>query len=84
MKHFLQKSTYRGVNRDQWNNIFEFVRSFGDFDNISDYDPDGGKFSKFSKFSKSFQSVQILILAWPVMIDEFVDFVKVSRNSMDC
>lgn len=60
---YLIKSTYRGINRDQWNNVFEFVRTFGDFENVQDYDPDG---------------------AWPVMIDEFVEFVKASRNSMDC
>ena len=38
---YLTKSTYRGINRDQWNNVFEFVRTFGDFENVQDYDPDG-------------------------------------------
>merc|ERR1711892_643667 len=39
---YLHKSTYRGINRDQWNNIDEFVRSYGDFENAAEYDPDGG------------------------------------------
>merc|ERR1711892_258107 len=60
---YLHKSTYRGINRDQWNNIDEFVRSYGDFENAAEYDPDG---------------------AWPVMIDEFVEFIKTRRNGMDC
>merc|ERR1739838_708868 len=38
---YLTKSTYRGINRDQRNNVFEFVRTFGDFENVQDYDPDG-------------------------------------------
>merc|ERR1711953_59274 len=52
---YLMASSYRGMNRDQWNNVFEFVKAFGDFDDHGAYDPDG---------------------AWPVMIDEFVEFVK--------
>lgn len=57
---YLIESTYRGMNRDQWNNVFEFAKVFGDFNDVSQYDPDG---------------------AWPVMVDDFVDYIK--KNKME-
>jgi len=38
------------MNRDQWNNVFEFVKAFGDFDDHGAYDPDGGIFQIFKNF----------------------------------
>lgn len=49
---YLEESNYRGMNRDQWINIFEF---FNQNIKINNYDSDG---------------------AWPVMMDEFVEFLK--------
>jgi len=43
------------MNKDQWNNVFEFYKNFQDQDVVTVYDSDG---------------------AWPVMIDEFVEFIK--------
>ena len=37
------------MNRDQWNNVFEFVKAFGDFDDHGAYDPDGGIFQNLQK-----------------------------------
>ena len=37
------------MNRDQWNNVFEFVKAFGDFDDHGAYDPDGGIFQNLKK-----------------------------------
>ena len=31
------------MNRDQWNNVFEFAKTFGEFRDTAMYDPDGGK-----------------------------------------
>ena len=41
------------MNRDQWNNVFEFVKAFGDFDDHGAYDPDGGIFQNLANFSKN-------------------------------
>ena len=38
------------MNRDQWNNVFEFVKAFGDFDDHGAYDPDGGIFQNLAYF----------------------------------
>lgn len=56
---YFKNSTYRGMNRDQWNNVFEFAKTFGEFRDTSLYDPDG---------------------AWPVMIDEFVQYIINERK----
>ncbi|XP_046384843.1 DCN1-like protein 5 [Ischnura elegans] len=50
---FLERSSYRVLNKDQWCNILEFSRSV--LPDLSNYDVDG---------------------AWPVMLDEFVDWLK--------
>lgn len=50
---FLDRSSYRVLNKDQWCNILEFSRSV--LPDLSNYDVDG---------------------AWPVMLDEFVDWLK--------
>ena len=41
------------MNRDQWNNVFEFVKAFGDFDDHGAYDPDGGIFQNLAYFSNN-------------------------------
>ena len=45
------------MNRDQWNNVFEFVKAFGDFDDHGAYDPDGGIFQNLSKLGCVFPMV---------------------------
>nr|XP_039262501.1 DCN1-like protein 5 [Styela clava] len=50
---FLEKSRYKSLNRDQWNNVLEFSRAIKP--DFSNYDVDG---------------------AWPVLIDEFVEWYK--------
>ena len=44
------------MNRDQWNNVFEFVKAFGDFDDHGAYDPDGGIFQIFKKLYRLSQT----------------------------
>jgi len=57
--NYFKNSSYRGMNRDQWNNVFEFAKVYGSFEDAAAYDPNG---------------------AWPVMIDEFVQFVIDERS----
>jgi len=51
---FLDQSRYKIINRDQWNSLLEFIRSFND-SNFTEYDNES---------------------AWPVMIDEFVEWYR--------
>jgi len=51
---FLDQSRYKIINRDQWNSLLEFIRSFND-SNFADYDDES---------------------AWPVMLDEFVEWYR--------
>lgn len=52
-EQFLDICSNRCINRDQWNNIYEFSKSITT--DCSNYDKEG---------------------AWPVILDEFVDFVR--------
>ena len=40
------------MNKDQWDNDYEFARTFGDFEDTTLYDPYGGEFDIF--ISKTF------------------------------
>jgi len=51
---FLDQSNYKIINRDQWNSLLEFIRTFND-----------GTFNGYDEES-----------AWPVMIDEFVEWYR--------
>jgi len=57
-EEFLDVCTNRCINRDQWNNIYEFSKNISD--DCSNYDMDG---------------------AWPVLLDEFVEFIKGGSQS---
>lgn len=48
---FLEQSKFRGMNKDQWYNVYEFSRYV--LPDLSNYDEDG---------------------AWPVLLDEFVEW----------
>lgn len=50
---FLEQSKFRGVNKDQWYNVYEFSRHI--LPDLSNYDEDG---------------------AWPVLLDEFVEWYQ--------
>jgi DCN1-like protein 4/5 len=55
---FLQQpKAPRVINKDQWNNIYEFSRTIDV--NLSTYSIDG---------------------AWPVLLDDFVDFLQKKRE----
>lgn len=55
---FLQQpKSPRVINKDQWNNIYEFSRTINI--DLSNYSIDG---------------------AWPVLLDDFVDFLKKKRQ----
>jgi len=54
---FLDVYSKKWINRDQWNNIYEFSKHIED--DCSNYDVDG---------------------AWPVLLDEFVDYIKSKRS----
>lgn len=56
---YFTNSQYRGMNKDQWDNVYEFARTFGDFEDTTLYDPYG---------------------AWPVMIDDYVQFINSKRS----
>merc|ERR1739838_1113946 len=57
-ENFLDACSNRCINRDQWNNIYEFSKNIKD--DCSNYDMNG---------------------AWPVLLDEFVVFVKSPANA---
>lgn len=52
-EQFLEVCETKYINRDQWNNIYEFSKNISD--DCSNYDMDG---------------------AWPVLLDEFVEYIR--------
>lgn len=57
---FLQQpKAPRVINKDQWNNIFEFSKTINT--DLSNYSIDG---------------------AWPVLLDDFVDFLLQKKQAM--
>lgn len=55
---FLEQSKFRGMNKDQWYNVYEFSRHV--LPDLSNYDEDG---------------------AWPVLLDEFVEWYHQQMTS---
>lgn len=56
---FMQQTKARVINKDQWNNIFEFSKTI--HTDLSNYSIDG---------------------AWPVLLDDFVDFLLLKKQAM--
>lgn len=72
---FIDQSTYKVINRDQWINIFEFARLH--CDDLSSYDIDGA--CKYQISCIEFESCvecQIFSSTGPVMLDEFVIWMR--------
>lgn len=83
---FLDQSKYKVINKDQWCNILEFSRTINH--DLSNYDLDGA--CKYTK-KKVILHMQVLcvlhivcmccvILLGPVMLDEFVEWLKIQRG----
>ena len=75
---FLDQSRYRVVNKDQWCNVLEFSRAV-DAD-LKNYDVDGAcNWNIF--FLSNDQNINTSYwVTGPVMLDEFVEWLKVNRG----
>ena len=75
---FLQKSSYKVINKDQWYNLLEFSRVI--LPDLSNYDVDGAckclfQWVKFNNFVDLFLLINFNIVG-PVILDEFVESLK--------
>lgn len=74
---FLDQSRYRVVNKDQWCNVLEFSRAV-DAD-LKNYDVDGA--CNWNIFLSNHQNINTFYwVTGPVMLDEFVEWLKVNRG----
>lgn len=73
---FLDQSKYKVINKDQWCNILEFSRTINN--DLSNYDVDGA--CKLHNSFDYFKKLIFFCFAGPVMLDEFVEWLKASRD----
>lgn len=78
---FLDQSKYKVINKDQWCNILEFSRTINN--DLSNYDVDGA--CKYIQWHHSMVQIilRVTVVLGPVMLDEFVEWLKASRAKSD-
>lgn len=73
---FLDQSKYKVINKDQWCNILEFSRTI--YNDLSNYDVDGA--CMYFSADNNCILLKLMKFLGPVMLDEFVEWLKASRT----